>query len=1858
MKKITLLLFIICGYLSSYGQIGILENFDDGVPAGWSSSFLGSGTQACEGQSIRDNLYSGSTTGNLISPNIEGQSNETELSISFDYKIVDWSAATNPTAAGWGNFTVDYSTDAGATWINVGTVDDSNHVVSAECATMSYTVPATDLPEGSDFQLRFNITWAAGDYYMYYDNLSAMQVAENPPNCDAVLTTPEDGATEVSIQDSTISWSTATGLPSSYVLTVGTTSGGSDMVDGENVGNVTSYDIGDLAYSTTYYVTIVPENNIGAATDCTEYSFTVEDDPAIIVDCSDGTPEILNFCYDGNNEVLEYSFTSSDGSGITINVTEGQVENNYDEFIVLDSDGTELYNGYGASGDLSGLTFMSSGDNLTVQVSSDISVNCGSSSNYTPINIETTCSSCLMPQASFEVVSDCANGPQFMIDVDLTGLGDANDIDISDNQGNSQTVSSTGVYTFGPYTNNTDVEFTVANSQDSSCTLSSEVLTQPYCSDNYLECGIDEPINSVFCYEGYETVELTYTTDDGSNMNLVVNSGMIYTYGGTFDVIDADGTVLYSGYGDEGDLSGITLQSMGDTITVSYTAGFYDCEGYNSSEIDLTVSCSSCLNPQADFAIVEDCINGPQFFIDVDLTSLGSADDVTIEDNQGNSQLVDALGAYNFGPYSNGTLVEVVVTNNQDDSCDVTSGELTQEYCAENYLECASGDPVTTVFCYEGYETVELTYTTDDGSNMNLLVNSGMIYTFGGSFDVLDTNGDVLYSGYGEQGDGDLAGLTVQSTGDTMTVSYTAGFYDCEGFNSSAIDLTVSCSSCINPQVTYEVVSDCTSGTDQFFVDVELEGLGSASEVSINDNQGSAEVTATSPGSFTFGPFPNDTPVVITTENLDDSSCTVISPVQSQNFCPQPPIIVDESTYTVEELITDVLLGTPCATVSNVTWSTGTDFGDVNGISYFDDNDSNFPIESGVLLYSGDVNDVPGPEDGVNSSGGYNWGGDDDLTDLIQSIEGNTTSTSQNATVIEFDFVPFIEEISFDFLFASEEYGTFQCTYSDPFGFFLTGPDGTTTNIAIVPGTNDPIAVTTVRDNAYNASCESVNEQYFGEYYGDLPPAASPIDLIGRTVVMTATANVIPGQEYHIKLAVADRNDTAYNSAVFLAAGSLEIGEPELGDDITVENGNTTCGDDSIVLDTGLPDSDFVTFFWAYTDLDGNVSTVNDDQGNAIDAPSIEVTEEGTYTIQVLYGTSCLPDPVNIEVEFYPSPEVAIEDDMLQICSGGAVAIDATPSNMGELNNVTYEWFLDDAPLSASPTNPVYVASVPGTYEVIVTDDTGGCSVTETVEVELIDFDVNFDGISIGCIEEGEPTSFELTPIIDNVPAEDMGDLTYTWSTNGETTPSIVITEDGEYTVTVNYQGCFETATFNAVFVQSPIIDLGQNQSVCDGGSVLLNATPSNSGDYDTLTYEWTDGDGLEVPGVGNSSTANLPEGEYTVVVTGVYTDANSGDVITCSGTNTVFVEDVTYTVDLGADQFNCDDVASELTAVVSGEDASNATYQWYLGGVAITGETGATYTPVAEGVYTVEVSIEGCVKTDEVSILLDLTPQVDLGGDQVTCSLGDYTIDVTPSNMNSSEVTYIWMLDGTTIAEQGPTVNPSVYGYGTYEVNITSNDDPTGDCSANLTIAFIEANYSVNLTNSGGALITAINYCEEEGEIPTHEITFSAELEGVDASEVSFVWYMGEDEIIGATGPTYTVVYNEMGEFTEEYSVDVMYGDCVEISSVSSVDVSILPYESGCVISQGLSPNGDGMNDCLNLEFLDDRTGIASLKVYNRYGRLVYEMNDYVDSFCGQNSDGDNLTTGTYFYVLELEGNDPVFGNVKKGWIYINQDK
>jgi gliding motility-associated-like protein len=83
----------------------------------------------------------------------------------------------------------------------------------------------------------------------------------------------------------------------------------------------------------------------------------------------------------------------------------------------------------------------------------------------------------------------------------------------------------------------------------------------------------------------------------------------------------------------------------------------------------------------------------------------------------------------------------------------------------------------------------------------------------------------------------------------------------------------------------------------------------------------------------------------------------------------------------------------------------------------------------------------------------------------------------------------------------------------------------------------------------------------------------------------------------------------------------------------------------------------------------------------------------------------------------------------------------------------------------------------------------------------------------------------------------------------------------------------------------------------------------------------------------------------------------------------------------------------------------------------------------------------------------------------------------------------------------------------------------------------------------------------------------------------------------------------------------------------------------------QGLSPNGDGINDCLILDHLEDREDIRVAEVFNRYGAKVFELNDYVDQWCGTDQNGEILPVGTYFYIIYFNSNkEPI-----TSWIYLN---
>ena len=414
----------------------------------------------------------------------------------------------------------------------------------------------------------------------------------------------------------------------------------------------------------------------------------------ITVDCTAG-PVSTTFCYmtgDDNSFVI----TSNDGSALNLSIDEGQVENGWDEFFVYDSDGvTELTPAqpfYGNSGDLTGLTFQSSGDSLTVLVDEDTSISC-SENGFVPITFTAACATCINPQVDFEMVSDCLNGPQFFVDADVLDLGSASSLTISDNQGNSQSVSSTGTVQFGPFPNNTDVQLTVSNDDDANCSVSSASITQDYCAITVVDCSAG-PVSSSYCYPDNDVTQFEYVSSDGSPLNLTIDSGSVENNFDELIIIDSDGiTELYNGYGNTGDITGLTFQSSGDTIFFSVlTDGSVSCQGGSGSLIDginYTVACATCVNPSAEYSVIDDCANGDQFLIDVNITDLGSASSVSISDNQGSAGIhVTQTGVTQMGPYPFQTEIIITVSNDEDVNCVINSSPIQLFACPPENDNC------------------------------------------------------------------------------------------------------------------------------------------------------------------------------------------------------------------------------------------------------------------------------------------------------------------------------------------------------------------------------------------------------------------------------------------------------------------------------------------------------------------------------------------------------------------------------------------------------------------------------------------------------------------------------------------------------------------------------------------------------------------------------------------------------------------------------------------------------------------------------------------------------------------------------------------------------------------------------------------------------------------------------------------------------------------------------------------------------------------------------------------------------------------------------------------------------------------
>ncbi len=192
-------------------------------------------------------------------------------------------------------------------------------------------------------------------------------------------------------------------------------------------------------------------------------------------------------------------------------------------------------------------------------------------------------------------------------------------------------------------------------------------------------------------------------------------------------------------------------------------------------------------------------------------------------------------------------------------------------------------------------------------------------------------------------------------------------------------------------------------------------------------------------------------------------------------------------------------------------------------------------FDSGIVLTSGLASSVAGAASTTMSSSPC-------FTCTDASLASLTGGVTHDACVLEFNFRPAGDTVKFRYVFGSEEYPGFTCSgFNDVFGFFISGPGfSSPTNIALVPGTTIPVCINSINCAVSpGTACTSLGTgSPFCSYFVN-NAGGTTIAFNGLTTTLTAIANVIPCDTYHLKLGVCDVSDGINDSGVFLEAGSL-----------------------------------------------------------------------------------------------------------------------------------------------------------------------------------------------------------------------------------------------------------------------------------------------------------------------------------------------------------------------------------------------------------------------------------------------------------------------------------------------------------------------------------------------------------------------------------------------------------------------------------------------------------------------------------------------------------------------------------------------
>lgn len=584
-------------------------------------------------------------------------------------------------------------------------------------------------------------------------------------------------------------------------------------------------------------------------------------------------------------------------------------------------------------------------------------------------------------------------------------------------------------------------------------------------------------------------------------------------------------------------------------------------------------------------------------------------------------------------------------------------------------------------------------------------------------------------------------------------------------------------------------------------------------------------------------------------------------------FFGQAQLTVDDS-FTAEYLVNEILLGGGVE-AENITIN-GSPASELNEqIGYFEADNSNIGISYGIILASGGAKVAESPNDlptaHVSITEDEELEEEPDLEQIVWPAELN------DVAVLEFDFTAEGDTLRFKYVFASEEYNEHTCSpYNDVFGFFISGPgingdpnyENNAKNVALIPGTNVPVAINTVNqgfpgaygsENVCNLASSNwqENSQYFIDNEENESIQATQFD--GFTHPFLIEIPVECGGTYHIKLAIADAIDDKNDSAVFIEAGSFES-EPPLEVELDVLNagddGEALEGCSQVQVKLNRPDSlGSKTVYLRTFGLEGQDDVISELPDSIrfshLDGSKTliyDIEHDGQYMgsrnveIQFLQTEVCSADTTIISrfftVDDFQTMEVSAPDTLLLDCVEPAmINVEVTGGNLP----YEIEWSDSDLEGFNFELNPEGNIQLSGT----ITDACNIHSEPLIIQVTRQDYEdleiILPDEVGFNCVDP-----VNIAPIING----GYGDYTFEWVLNNEVLSNSevfnqLVQEPGILSLTVEDRCAPPESANLTLFSSINPINLVLPEDTTGVCTDVMTIIPEVSGGFGELSFLW-----------------------------------------------------------------------------------------------------------------------------------------------------------------------------------------------------------------------------------------------------------------------------------------------------------------------------------------------------------------------------------------------------------------------------------